>query len=237
MRDPVTSFAFNSSRVGSSICGLRYANFSTLNQLNIYWKWLQSFTIQTQRIQCHSVKFFIPCYITSFLYFFQTFDFSSHGIFIVKSSIIHAGFSVYFESISLSEEFDGGCEDDFVQFGRDVFFITSYRSGRFCGNIQGDLRNWEAGNKNVTPMKERSYVELKDKEMDIWLKIIIPKSAFRIKTLEFLVTVLKKSCLLDNPEYQRCGPHPHCIQSHLFCDGLVNCALSDLPYGDFELWV
>jgi len=146
-----------------------------------------------------------------------------------------SGFSVYFESISLSEEFDGGCEDDFVQFGRDVFFITSYRSGRFCGNIQGDLRNWEAGNKNVTPMKERSYVELKDKEMDIWLKIIIPKSAFRIKTLEFLVTVLKKSCLLDNPEYQRCGPHPHCIQSHLFCDVLVNCALSDLPYGDFEL--
>jgi len=135
----------------------------------------------------------------------------------------------------LSEDFDGGCEDDFVQFGRDVFFITSYRSGRFCGSIQGDLRYWEVGNKNVTPQKERSYMELEDKEMDIWIKIIIPTSAILIKTMEFIVTVFKKTCSLDDPDYQRCGSHPHCIQAHLFCDGRVNCALSSLPYGDFDI--
>ena len=28
------------------------------------------------------------------------------------------------------------CEEDYVQFGRDILFITSYRSDKFCHRIQ-----------------------------------------------------------------------------------------------------
>ena len=37
----------------------------------------------------------------------------------------------------LAEAKQGGdCEEDYVQFGRDILFITSYRSDKFCHRIQ-----------------------------------------------------------------------------------------------------
>ena len=53
--------------------------------------------------------------------------------------VIVAGFFVYFDSMTMSDETDGECEDDYVQFGRDILFITSHRSNKFCGNIEGSL--------------------------------------------------------------------------------------------------
>ena len=41
--------------------------------------------------------------------------------------------------MSLSEEQDGDCEQDYVQFGRDILFITSHRSNKYCGVIEGSL--------------------------------------------------------------------------------------------------
>ena len=32
------------------------------------------------------------------------------------------------------------CEDDYVQFGRDILFITSYRSAKFCNKIQVNVQ-------------------------------------------------------------------------------------------------
>ena len=135
--------------------------------------------------------------------------------------------------MSLSEEFDGECEDDFVQFGRDVFFITSYRSVRYCGLIRGDLTALQKFNKSeqVTPMKKRIYSESDDMEMDIWVKITVPAAISVVKSLEFVVTAFKKSCALGDSEYARCGQFPHCIRSELFCDGVVNCALPGLAHG------
>ena len=39
------------------------------------------------------------------------------------------------------KEVDGECEEDYVQFGRDILFITSHRSNKFCGNIEVTLPN------------------------------------------------------------------------------------------------
>lgn len=72
--------------------------------------------------------------------------------------IIVAGFFVYFDSMSLSDEAE--CEDDYVQFGRDILFITSHRSNKYCGNIEGSLvvPTSQANNStlensnNVTPL-------------------------------------------------------------------------------------
>ena len=55
-----------------------------------------------------------------------------------KSLFIHspifAGFFVYFEDLQLTRSPD--CDQDYVQFGRDILFITSYRSEKFCDRIQ-----------------------------------------------------------------------------------------------------
>ena len=58
---------------------------------------------------------------------------------IVIVIVIVAGFFVYFDTMSLAEEQEGDCEDDYVQFGRDILFITSHRSNKFCGQIEGSL--------------------------------------------------------------------------------------------------
>ena len=56
----------------------------------------------------------------------------------VESLFIHspifAGFFVYFEDLQLTRSQD--CDQDYVQFGRDILFITSYRSEKFCDRIQ-----------------------------------------------------------------------------------------------------
>ena len=143
--------------------------------------------------------------------------------------------------MSLAEDFDGECVDDFVQFGRDIFFITSYRSAKYCGLIQGDIVTLQTDDKSVhtydsvTPMKKRIYSEASDKEMDLWVKITVPPAIRVTKTMKFVVTAFKKSCETNNTSYRRCGQFDHCIRSELFCDGVVNCALpSGMPYGELQ---
>merc|ERR1719471_824189 len=77
------------------------------------------------------------------------------------------GFFVYFDSMSLNEDKDGDCEEDYVQFGRDILFITSHRSNKYCGNIEGSLiqaqqdqnSTHDNKNNNVTPLDKRIYSE------------------------------------------------------------------------------
>ena len=143
---------------------------------------------------------------------------------------------MYFESMSLADEFGGECEEDFIQFGRDVFFITSYRSIRYCGVIRGELSSMRSYNnslpaKDITPINARIYSESNDREMDIWVKLEVPQSSSEAKTVKFVVTPFKKSCAAEDIEYAKCGKSPHCIRSELFCDGVVNCALPGVPEG------
>ena len=134
------------------------------------------------------------------------------------------------------------CEEDYVQFGRDILFITSYRSKKFCGVINGTfpVLNKTASTElpiGVTPMMKRIYSESSDQEMDIWVKMNVPSSPNTHKTLSFVVTPFKKICSSSNSSYQRCGTDGQCVREQLFCDGTVNCALPmDRPPGNIETW-
>ena len=77
---------------------------------------------------------------------------------------------MFFNSLALSSD----CSSDFVQFGRDVLFITSHRSRKFCGNmkeITGDRQESDKVQWTQQEIKRRSYSEEKDSEMDIWIKV------------------------------------------------------------------
>ena len=55
-------------------------------------------------------------------------------MFLVLKDFLTLGFFVYFDDLAVGGSAD--CEDDYVQFGRDILFITSYRSDKFCHRIQ-----------------------------------------------------------------------------------------------------
>ena len=150
--------------------------------------------------------------------------------------LISLGFFVFFESMKLSATKE--CEEDYVQFGRDILFITSFRSKKFCGDIHGSFPMTNNSSKkelptSVTPMSKRIYSESTDQEMDIWVKMTVPSPMEPQKTLSFVVTPFKKSCSSSNTSYHRCGKSGQCVKAQLFCDGTVNCALpTDIPTGD-----
>ena len=130
------------------------------------------------------------------------------------------------------------CEDDYVQFGRDILFITSFRSKKYCGVINGSFPTTNKSSKaelpiSVTPMSKRIYSESSDQEMDIWVKMTVPSPMATQKTLSLVVTPFKKSCSSTNTSYQKCGKSGQCVRTQLFCDGTVNCALpTDYPIGN-----
>jgi len=149
-----------------------------------------------------------------------------------------SGFFVYFDSLKISGPSDGECNSDYVQFGRDILFITSYRSNKFCGSIQGLTVSQPYGvnassgregreEEKVTPLAQRIYSESSDQEMDIWLQLAVPPADWPgHKTISLTVTPFKKSCGKEDPNHRRCSlSSRECIRRELFCDGRVNCAL------------
>ena len=150
-----------------------------------------------------------------------------------------SGFFVFFDSLNFSPI--NHCEEDYVQFGRDILFITSYRSEKFCGEISGSFPSHNKSNNaselspSVTPMSKRIYSESSDQEMDIWVKMSVHSSKLSHKSLSFVVTPFKKSCSSLDSDYQRCGSSPHCVREQFFCDGVVNCGQStDRPAGNWK---
>jgi len=143
---------------------------------------------------------------------------------------------------------------DYVQFGRDILFITSHRSNKFCGTIEGTLplspprpttttspssnaslaRSVKTSKESVagstsyaTPLPKRVYSEASDQEMDIWIQLAVPPADWPgHKTLSLTVTPFKKTCGKDDPVYRRCSSSSRtCVRKDLFCDGRINCAL------------
>merc|ERR1719150_2318292 len=154
-----------------------------------------------------------------------------------------SGFFVYFDSMVLAEAEQGGdCEEDYVQFGRDILFITSHRSAKHCGRVEGSpivsppaansTQDPDTSTARTTPLDKRIYSEHADTEMDIWIKVVVPRhedradSSVRPKTLSLVVTPYKVSCSSQDRRHRRCGRSKHCIRSELFCDGTVNCAVA-----------
>jgi len=144
---------------------------------------------------------------------------------------------------------------DYVQFGRDILFITSHRSNKFCGSIEGMLplppprptttsppsstnstfgrtvktrkEVSEGTASSATPLSKRVYSESSDQEMDIWIQLAVPPADWPgHKTLSLTVTPFMKSCGKEDTTHRRCSSKSrHCIRRDLFCDGRINCAL------------
>ena len=138
----------------------------------------------------------------------------------------------------MAEETGGECQDDYVQFGRDILFITSHRSNKYCGVIEGSVQSPPSNasiedTQPVTPLDKRIYSESSDQEMDLWVKMTIESLGTRPKTLSLIVTPFKKTCSSMDHRYKRCGSSTNCVRAELFCDGAVNCALpTKLPQGE-----
>ena len=46
------------------------------------------------------------------------------------------GFSVFIEEMSLGGAQGGGCRRDSLQFGRDILFLTTHKSDKYCGRVE-----------------------------------------------------------------------------------------------------
>jgi len=141
----------------------------------------------------------------------------------VPSSLF--GFSVFLEEMSLAGSVQSGCPHDFVQFGRDILFVTTHMSSKYCGDIETPLTTDIAGVTNihfpVTPLASRIYREDSDREMDIWIHVTKEDQVEKI--LSLVVTPVMKNCKGKDRDYKQCGYRESCIRKELFCDGRVNC--------------
>jgi len=154
--------------------------------------------------------------------------FNCHLELVLDSS--DSGFFVYFDLMWMADETGGECQDDYVQFGRDILFITSHRSNKYCGVIEGTVQTPPPNasiedTQSITPLDKRIYSESSDQEMDVWVKMTVPSTGTRPKTLSLIVTPFKKNCNSLDRRYKRCGSSAHCVRAELFCDGAVNCAV------------
>ena len=124
-----------------------------------------------------------------------------------------------------------GCLTDFVQFGRDILFVTTHLSRKYCGDVQqpvstdiGGVTKLQLAGSNLDT---RIYREESDREMDIWIHINSPDGGQDDRTLTMVVTPFKKTCSRKDSHYRKCGFRSSCVRKELFCDGRINCAWPD----------
>merc|ERR1719471_210185 len=131
--------------------------------------------------------------------------------------------------MSLSGSIVSECKQDYVQFGRDILFVTTHLSQKYCGDVELPVPRSKNGVMSFdfpfTPLARRIYNEEEDKEMDIWLNINTrSRSRDQEKSLTLVVTPFKKSCATRDSLYQQCRFSTKCVRRELFCDGRINCA-------------
>jgi len=137
------------------------------------------------------------------------------------------GFSVFIEQMSLSGSLSG-CREDFLQFSRDILFVTTHASRKYCGIVELPLPKTVDGKTSLifpqTPISSRVYSEEEDQDLDVWLhveNIFSDRSVF--KTFTILVTPFQKTCGDQDGLYRKCLHSNACIKKEMFCDGRVNC--------------
>ena len=147
----------------------------------------------------------------------------------VPSSLF--GIAVFIEEMSLDGSAHSGCKTDFIQFGRDILFVTTHLSQKFCGVVDPPVSTKVNG---VTKLsfpgsipKTRTYREDSDSEMDIWVHVSSPHEEQEEKSLTLVVTPYMKTCRRTDRQYQECGSSGPCVRKELFCDGRVNCPWTD----------
>jgi hypothetical protein len=135
------------------------------------------------------------------------------------------GFSVFIEEMSFSG-FESDCSKDFLQFGRDILFVTSHLSKKYCGTL---VRPRKKTFLTVPSLfaAQRNYVEEYDGEMDIWIHIKVPPNqTATYKTLSLIVTPFRQSCNPRDSLYIKCGQARACVKREVWCDARGNCPSS-----------
>jgi len=158
--------------------------------------------------------------------------FSCHLELFLPSSLY--GFSIFIEEMSLGGSQGGGCRRDYLQFGRDILFLTTHKSRKYCGQVEPPVSTQRKEGVTgftfpLTPLANRIYSEEDDMEMDVWLQIDLANARAEGKSLTLVVTPFKKSCASRDLLYRQCRYSTKCVRKELFCDGRINCAW---PYSD-----
>ena len=119
--------------------------------------------------------------------------------------------------------------NDYVQFSRDVLFVNTYESCKYCGyreKINYETATFDDYNRMETQGK-RAYKEASsDGEMDIWFKIKqsgAGRNNYFNRTLRVVATVFKKSCKGDKSSWVECENTNQCIKKNFICDRNPNC--------------
>jgi len=160
--------------------------------------------------------------------------FSCHLELFLPSSLY--GFSIFIEEMSLGGSQGGGCRRDYLQFGRDILFLTTHKSRKYCGQVEPPVSTQRKEGVTgftfpITPLANRIYSEEDDMEMDVWLQIDLANNVREVedKSLTLVVTPFKKSCASRDLLYRQCRYSTKCVRKELFCDGRINCAW---PYSE-----
>merc|ERR1719348_996323 len=159
--------------------------------------------------------------------------FSCHLELFLPSSLY--GFSIFIEEMNLGGSSQGGgCRRDYLQFGRDILFLTTHKSRKYCGQVEEPVSTQRKEGVTgftfpITPLANRIYSEEDDMEMDVWLQIDLANARAEGKSLTLVVTPFKKSCASRDLLYRQCRYSTKCVRKELFCDGRINCAW---PYSE-----
>ncbi len=152
------------------------------------------------------------------------------------------GFHVYIDEMYLEDNpnYNSQVEDkpctDYVQFGRDTLYVTTFKSPYFCGKRSRKATVNSNGTSVFTGGQGmRMYTEVVDHEMDVWLRLS-PRSAEEAaskspRLIYMTVTTIKKGCGQKDAFYRQCRHTSNCIRREFFCDGRVNCAWPDAEAG------
>ena len=131
----------------------------------------------------------------------------------------------------------GNCTEDFVQFGRDVLFITTHLrfdnsilstevlifqfSDKLCGKILSEL-SWAPSISSEKTFPARNYIEDSDTEMDIWIYMIKSPD---FKSLSLLITPFRKICDPKDHFYRACHKQNRLVAFFLHPKGTANVKL------------
>eukprot|EP00090_Calanus_glacialis_P040511 TRINITY_DN70680_c0_g1_i1.p1 TRINITY_DN70680_c0_g1~~TRINITY_DN70680_c0_g1_i1.p1 ORF type:complete len:351 (+),score=74.68 TRINITY_DN70680_c0_g1_i1:89-1054(+) len=143
------------------------------------------------------------------------------------------GFYVFIDKLWLDKT--PGCGGDFLQFGRDFAFLTSYKSKKYCDRIDPTtkvtLETEDGAQSKIdfgsTSTSAREYVETNEQDMDVWVSIKPPIPGKEHKQLRLVVTPFKKSCSTSDTWWWPCKGSDQCVRRDLLCDGVLNCAGGD----------
>lgn len=149
------------------------------------------------------------------------------------------GVQIFIEEMKLSGS-GQNCTEDFLQFGRDVLFITTHLSAKICGTIPRSgltreeglqLQNTSESHQLSVASFTRHYSEESDSEMDLWVFMSRPVNnagSSEEKFLRILLTPYRKVCDPRDHFYRACHrKNSRCIRTELWCDGHMNCPTSE----------